>query len=250
MKNYCHIGTGEKDAIDDSRNIVRLSSNFHRLLDQRLFVIAPKPVTVSPDPPSSNSQPSDPQPPTSTAKARPYAFAIHVLDNNGAAREFAHSYHNVPIHPQDREGLCREFLFARFACNIFPLLRDFFNAELSREVVVYKENTQSVQSWTSEEYKNHLDDKGESIIKCDINSKKRRAGSGSQMEEDDNDECYWHEEYDWEDIKRHRPRQKSMSESDSSSDEDSLLFKFTSVGSRKSNIRKNPPKKKLKVKQK
>ncbi|KAI0190183.1 hypothetical protein EV127DRAFT_365495 [Xylaria flabelliformis] len=201
MKRYCHIGTGEKYAIDDNRNIVRLNSNLHRLFDQRLFVVAPKP---------------------------PYAFAIHVLNNDGAAREFAHSYHNVPIHTQYREGICREFLFARFAYNVFPLLRDFFNPELPREVIVYKENMHSTESWTSNQYENYLADKGESIARCDIGSKKRRAGSGSQ-DEDDDDTYFWHEEHDWEDINRGRPRHKSMpSESDSSS-EDELRFKFTSV---------------------
>ncbi|TRX91337.1 hypothetical protein FHL15_007759 [Xylaria flabelliformis] len=222
MKRYCHIGTGQKYAIDDNRNIVRLSSNFHRLFDQRLFVIAPKPVTVSPDPPSS-----DPQPPTSTAKDRSYAFAVHVLNNDGAAREFAQSYHNVPIHTQYRKGICREFLFARFAYNVFPLLRDFFNPELPREVIVYKENMHSTESWTSKQYEDYLADKGESIARCHIGSKKRRAGSGSQNEDDD-DAYFWHEEHDWEDINRARPRHKSMSESDSTS-EDELRFKFTSI---------------------
>ena len=76
----------------------------------------PKPSTVSPD----------------------YAFAVHVLNDDENTGELPELFQNVTVFSQE---LSREYLFARFACALFPLLRNFLLSSARRRLAVIPRNT-------------------------------------------------------------------------------------------------------------
>ncbi|KAI0857393.1 hypothetical protein F4860DRAFT_528066 [Xylaria cubensis] len=105
--------------IDDEGNKITLMSHIRSAFDDRTFVIVPKPSSRYPSSQSPSSTPT-----ASTAYHQPHEFAIHVISTDSKpAVQFANFYHNLTIQPQYIHMIRREFLFARFAWAIFPLLR-------------------------------------------------------------------------------------------------------------------------------
>lgn len=125
MRQY----TVDTDGVSrDTANIALLRADIHQMLDGHKFAIVPKPSFL---PSSGSSQSSS------------FAFAAHVLKSDYEAREFCLLYHNVAI-PQDAiDRLSPEFLFARFAWDIFAQLQTFLNSSTTRRCleVMVQNNT-------------------------------------------------------------------------------------------------------------
>ncbi|ROW16367.1 hypothetical protein VPNG_02764 [Cytospora leucostoma] len=117
MAEYASSLTG---TVDDEANIAILRADLHLLFDQRRFIIVPKPSAALPNlgPPS------------------PYAIAIHVLNDSEETGEFPSLYQNVSLQTKYVDKLSREFLFARFAWALFPLLWSFLETPVPRRLAV------------------------------------------------------------------------------------------------------------------
>ncbi|KAL1615858.1 hypothetical protein SLS56_011643 [Neofusicoccum ribis] len=98
-------------AINDARNAMLLRADLHFAFDQMKFVFVPKPLP-----------PGEPWCP----------FVVHLLDP--LARELRRLYHNVPL--QAPLGVAPEYLFARFAWAVFPLLEEFLRQPVDRKLLV------------------------------------------------------------------------------------------------------------------
>lgn len=141
-----------------------VGADLHLLFDQRRFVIVPKPSRLSP--------------------TTSYALALHVLDTGEGSGELSDLYQNIPLQPEYDKVLSREFVFARFAWALFPFLRNFLEAPVSRRLAVLTRNeAQANQTrmrpqpqWMNHaEYRAHLHQRGD--------SRKRRSSQMSQDED-------------------------------------------------------------------
>lgn len=101
---------GNARSIDDAGNAMLLRADLHQQFDACKYVFYPKS--------SSSLQPPD----------RKTEFVTHMLV---PSYELGTLYHNAALQPIS--GVQREFLFARFAWTIFPLMEDF----LRRGVPLY-----------------------------------------------------------------------------------------------------------------
>ncbi|KAL1615661.1 hypothetical protein SLS56_011743 [Neofusicoccum ribis] len=97
-------------AIDGARNAMLLRADLHLAFDQMQFVFLPKPLS-----------PGEPGCP----------FVVHLLDP--LAHELRRLYHNVPL--QAPLGVAPEYLFARFAWAVFPLLEEFLRHPVDRKLL-------------------------------------------------------------------------------------------------------------------
>ncbi|KAK0861867.1 hypothetical protein LTR87_016806, partial [Friedmanniomyces endolithicus] len=112
-ENDMHIygnlsGRGGQDVADMSDNIVKLRTDLHQLWDALEFSIVPK---------------------RNTADDRAL-WTVHSMSED---RELLELYHNVPLHTFDRPS---EFLFARFAMDIFPKMLGFLQTHYARFLAV------------------------------------------------------------------------------------------------------------------
>ncbi|ROV96038.1 hypothetical protein VPNG_09130 [Cytospora leucostoma] len=131
--------------IDQPSNKVSIRADLHALWDSGYLTIVPKPVFV--EAPASQLPPS-PRPATLSFSSEPasaapapapstqYALAVHVLATPASQLEMIPLYHNLALRFQEpgnefsRQYFdSREFLFARFAWSIFPLLQSFLNKQ-------------------------------------------------------------------------------------------------------------------------
>ncbi|KAI0876758.1 hypothetical protein GGS24DRAFT_498566 [Hypoxylon argillaceum] len=143
--NKCHLIPSEKSdwfgingmagyassptsTINDESNLAILRADFHQLFDRRRFAIVPKPSTTLPNRDSLLS--------TLPTKPQPNALVIHVLEDGKENGEFPDLYQNASIQPKYVGKLSREFLFARFAWALFPLLRPFLQSSTPRYLTV------------------------------------------------------------------------------------------------------------------
>ncbi|KAI9779335.1 MAG: hypothetical protein M1839_007443 [Geoglossum umbratile] len=113
--------------IDDVNNLMALRADLHFAFDQRVFVFVPKPVA----PPSSN---------TTTR------FVTHILQQTS---EIGPLYHNASILPI--RGVRSEFLLARFAWAIFPLVIPFLSKGKERVLLMVQDGSSVAKSASAEE---------------------------------------------------------------------------------------------------
>jgi len=117
-------GADRRDT-EDSANLVPLRVDVHTWLDNRGWIITPKPT------PDQGNQ-----------------YVAHALDTK-LAPEFYNSYHNIQLRLPGRTA--REYIFAHFAWTLIQLVKPFVTSSISRAVVyVQKEQGQAPQ-WLVED---------------------------------------------------------------------------------------------------
>lgn len=135
--------TGERPthlgAINVATNYLDLRADIHRLFDSRALTILPKPVYVTPSPPTSGANPTaDP-----ASQETKYALAVHVLQCKLEEQEVVSLYHNQALRPPSDKlsrknySQSREFFFARLGWSVFPLLSSFLGQD-ERYLIVRK----------------------------------------------------------------------------------------------------------------
>jgi hypothetical protein len=106
--------------LDDVRNAIALRSDIHLAFDDRKFVIVPK-------------------------------QSKWVIQFLGQTNSLGHEFHNTHIR---LKGVASQFLYARFARSIFPLLSSFLTAHVPRQLLVRLPNGQEAsKAFTFEEIK-------------------------------------------------------------------------------------------------
>lgn len=108
--------------IGDTANMAIMRSDICSMFDAGRFAIVPKP---SAGPPGPGSAPSP-----------SYALAVHVL--NEGFDELIPLYHNFAIQSSSAATFSPEFLLARFALSLFPLVRSFVDSLAPRYLAVSK----------------------------------------------------------------------------------------------------------------
>jgi hypothetical protein len=144
---------------DQPFNKIALRADLHTIFDSAHLTIVPKPVYITPPLLTSTSTSNPTSTSTSTsaststssitpASQARYALAVHILDARRAQLELVPLYHNQALCFQDigneferQYKSSREYLFARFAWSIFPLLRTFL--EKKRLVAIRVKGQQS-----------------------------------------------------------------------------------------------------------
>lgn len=71
-----------------------------------------------------------------------YAFAVHVMTDNEDAGELPYLFQNVAAYCKN---VSYEYLFARFAWTLFPLLRNFLTSLRHRNLAVITHANQEDQ---------------------------------------------------------------------------------------------------------
>lgn len=118
MDRYITSLKPNEHPIDDINNIIKLRPDIHKLFDDKILTIVPKPVYVTPSPSASTSNlGTDPVP-----KDTSYALAVHVLNCRNEHEELITVHHNKALRFYEDGNefsqqylASREFLFARFA---------------------------------------------------------------------------------------------------------------------------------------
>lgn len=109
MDTYCVLSSGlGPDAIDTGENALQIRQDVHSLWDRMMLSIVPKQDSGAQD-----------------------SWTAHV---NTPSQELHALYHNRQMQPLT--GVRPEFLFARFAWDIFPRLRPFLSRNVSRRLKV------------------------------------------------------------------------------------------------------------------
>ena len=120
MHIYSHSRLGD---IDNKANLLDLRIDTLRCLDNRDWVIVPKPRHSSPA----------------------SAYAVHVLGSDGPAAEFHATWHNSEVlNLQDKS---RAYLFARFAWAVIQGVKPFVLAGLTRNVVRVAVDKEGTPTW-------------------------------------------------------------------------------------------------------
>lgn len=155
--------------IADMANIAVMRSDIHSMFDASRFAIVPKPSAGSSTPGAS-------------AGSSSYALAVHVL--NEGFDELTPLYHNVAIQSSSAEVFSGEFLFARFALSLFPLVQSFIDSPAPRHIAVSKLDTSeeiSKLAWMNgREFAQHREQRGESR-----NGSKKRGSSNISRDTQD-----------------------------------------------------------------
>lgn len=145
--------------IADMANIAVMRSDIHSMFDASRFAIVPKPSAGSSIP---------------SAGSTSYALAVHVL--NEGFDELTSLYHNVAIQSSSADVFSSEFIFARFALSLFPLIQSFIDSPAPRHLAVSKLDTSediSKLAWMNgREFAQHREQRGESR-----NGSKKRGSS-------------------------------------------------------------------------
>ncbi|KAI0548962.1 hypothetical protein F4679DRAFT_584948 [Xylaria curta] len=159
---------GSPEDINDRRNFVLFTTDLHYIFDDLAFVIVPKPLQVLPSscplqtaaptgrssgqssavtpgqssavPPGQSSAVANDQ--ASTADIPKLAFGIHFL--RAANWPLYNKHHAKTLHAADLETMCREFMFARFALALFPLLERFLRGPQKRRLKVFTKNSYEI----------------------------------------------------------------------------------------------------------
>ncbi|KAH8754170.1 hypothetical protein F5883DRAFT_574014 [Diaporthe sp. PMI_573] len=149
--------------IADMASIAVMRSDIHSMFDASRFAIVPKPSAGS----STSSA-------SAGSSSSSYALAVHVL--NEGFDELTPLYHNVAIQSSSAEVFSSEFLFARFALSLFPLVQSFIDSPAPRHIAVSKLDTSeeiSKLAWMNgREFAQHREQRGESR-----NGSKKRGSS-------------------------------------------------------------------------
>lgn len=116
--------------VDDVRNAIALRRDIHSAFDDRKFVIVPK-------------------------QSR---WVVHFL---GQTNSLGDDFHNTHI---ELKGVSPQFLYARFAWTIFPLLSSFLNAHIPRELLVrLPDGQEAAKTYTFEEIKAEFPSRSRSL---------------------------------------------------------------------------------------
>ncbi|KAI0192952.1 hypothetical protein EV127DRAFT_490176 [Xylaria flabelliformis] len=172
-------GYDGKLTVDSELNMMKLRTDFHWLFNKCLFVIVPKPLSISPDscpelPPAAETQQQSPEA-VPTHQQSPEAevpeirFAVHFLDHRYISR-YIRQYHNVGVQRADLDLINLDFLFARFALALFPYLYVFLHSGDKRYLSIVsvdkKTGVRSRQAtWVSEGLINRKKRTHDQIIK-------------------------------------------------------------------------------------
>lgn len=113
--------------IADMANIAVMRSDIHSMFDASRFAIVPKPSAGSSTPSAGSSA-------SVSTGSTSYALAVHVL--NEGFDELTPLYHNVSIQSSSADVFGSEFLFARFALSLFPLVQSFIDSPAPRHLAV------------------------------------------------------------------------------------------------------------------
>ena len=125
MDTYSEAAVG---GISDAGNMLLLRVDMHRTFDALKWIIVPK-TTYETDENGS-----------SIFKTQ---LVFHLME---PAPQLATLYHNVPLG--EVQGLCKEYLLARFALAIFQQLVPFFRRLVPRHLIVVGEDrTRSSELW-------------------------------------------------------------------------------------------------------
>lgn len=139
--------------IGDTANIAFMRSDIHYMFNAGRFAIVPKP---SAGPTTSGS--------CSRSSSSSYALAVHALDEG--FDELTPLYHNVAIQSSSAAVLSSEFLFARFALSLFPLVQNFIDSRAPRRLAVSQLDTSegiSKVAWMKgRDFAHHRDQESES----------------------------------------------------------------------------------------
>lgn len=111
--------------IDSGRNSILLRSDLHTLFDAKKFAFVPKRAGVN---------------------AERLSFAVHAFVNE-VDSEIVQLYHNVVLQPLSELAL--EFLFARFAWTIFPLVSEFLARGRERVLRVRNKDEYSTETFSA-----------------------------------------------------------------------------------------------------
>lgn len=113
MSRYIHNHLLEEgETLLDIRNLILLRSDVHRVFDGQILAFVPK----------SAGQAADSSEPTALP-----SLVTHFLGPTSALHRL---YHNITLH--ELSDVCPEFLFARFAWSLFPLLTNFLSTRSTR----------------------------------------------------------------------------------------------------------------------
>ncbi|KAG4429627.1 hypothetical protein IFR05_014888 [Cadophora sp. M221] len=111
MQQYkTNLNSDSAHLLKDPGNMLLIRSDLHKPFDDRLFIFFPKGSEGS--------------------------LVVHMLQQTP---DLSQLYHNVEIHPVPH--CCPEFLFARFAWSVFPLLGGFLSRRAPRFVVTVNAET-------------------------------------------------------------------------------------------------------------
>ena len=126
MDQYGELGSRSGDSVaDTATNRMRLTCDAHRLFDAAYYTIIPKTKSTA----------------AATAEARGgktfegLGWYTHMLNEH---EELYTHWHNIPVELPDR---ATEFLFSRFAWEIFPKLQGFVHSGPPRWLAVYSRET-------------------------------------------------------------------------------------------------------------
>jgi hypothetical protein len=126
MDQYGELGSRSGDSVaDTATNRMRLTCDAHRLFDSGYYTIVPKTRLAA----------------EATAEAKggktfeALGWYTHMLNEH---EELYTHWHNIPVELPDR---ATEFLFTRFAWEIFPKLQGFVHSGPPRWLAVYSRET-------------------------------------------------------------------------------------------------------------
>ncbi|KAB5585667.1 hypothetical protein GE09DRAFT_1071503 [Coniochaeta sp. 2T2.1] len=165
MQKYSHNGLQD---IDNKRNLLNLRIDLRRTLDNKDWVVAPKPTGSNP----------------------PFAYAVHVLGSDAPAAEFHTTWHNSEVlNLQDNS---KAYLFARFAWAVIQGVKPFILAGVSRNVARVVVDNQGTPTWkTGPESAKVLDEQygGGGSKGATPRNKRSRITSAADSEAEEDDEC-------------------------------------------------------------
>ncbi|KAL9616342.1 MAG: hypothetical protein Q9160_008785 [Pyrenula sp. 1 TL-2023] len=122
MERYSSLRRPDDNAINTTNNMILLRSDIHSLLDQQRITFLPKPGQG----PNRHS------------------MVAHILTSSGST-ELIDLYHNVPL--QQLTNIPLEYLFARFAWSVLPLLATFLRQGPTRFLSVVGENGRTMKDY-------------------------------------------------------------------------------------------------------
>lgn len=133
MRKYAaNQETSQNDhPFNDASNLIDLRADLRKVFDSHCLNIVPKPVSIKPSRSASASTSNSSSGTAESSQAARYALTIHVM-GVGPSIQLIPLYHNQALcfRKNGNESTrkyqhSREFLFARFAWSIFPLVRGF-----------------------------------------------------------------------------------------------------------------------------
>lgn len=165
-------------AVYDVNNLFLLRSDLHRSFDKGVFAFVPK----------------------QDAESKETKYVVHMLS---FSQELARLYHNVELHPLP--SVPKEFILARLAWTLFPLLEGFLLGGIARQLVLQKTGA---RSFCPEECNGFVKSKG-ARSRTNSPTKRSRKDNDEQNQKVDNEYQEVEEEGGASDIGRHQTSKHS-----------------------------------------